>query len=111
MIAQENKIKTAMTHVAERRFLLIEVPVVFIPPSLRSGKGIADSIEEFLAETQRANLRMRFDRFLKRSHEAEAKGDYCRAARAFALALLCEGRLRDEVTDPCGYVRHAMPVY
>jgi len=111
MITEEVKIRTTMAQIAEGKFLTIEVPATSIPPSLRSGKEIADSIKKFLEETERAHLEERLSRFLKRAHEAETNGNYFRAGRAFALALLCEGRLRDEVTDVCGYVRHAMPVY
>jgi hypothetical protein len=111
MITEEVKIKTTMTQTAEGEFLIIEVPATSIPPSLRSGKEIADSIKRFLEETERAHLEKRLNRFLKRAHEAETNGNYFRAGRAFVLALFCEGRQRNEVTDVCEYVRHAMPVY
>jgi len=100
-----------VTQKADRGCLLFEVPVVSIPPSLRSGEAIAEAIKSLLEKAKRERLEKRLERFLKRADKAEAKENYRRAARAFALALLCKGRLRDEVTDACGYVRRAMPVY
>lgn len=111
MNGEEIKIKSTLIQGAENKSLLIEVPAVSVPCCLRSGKEIADAIKRLFEKTKRTRLEEKRERFLKRAGEAEAKENYFRAARAFALALLCEGRLRDEVKDACGYVRHAMPVY
>jgi hypothetical protein len=56
-------------------------------------------------------LAEKVERFLAIACKAEGKRNYFRAARAFALALFCEGRLRPDVEDACVYVRQAMPVY
>ena len=111
MNTEKITIKSTMVQGAESESLLIEVPVVSVPPSLRSGEEIANAIKRLFDKTKKAHLERKLESFLKRAHEAEARQNYFRAARAFALALLCEGRLRPEVTDACGYVRHAMPVY
>jgi hypothetical protein len=53
----------------------------------------------------------RLERFLTIAIQAEAELDYFRAGRAFVLALFCEGRVRDDVTNPWTYIFQAMPVY
>lgn len=111
MITEKITIKRSMIQGAESESLLIEVPAVSVPRSLRSGEEIANAIKSLLEKAKRASLEERLERFLKRAQEAEAKENHFRAGRAFALALYCDGMLRSEVTDACGYVRHAMPVY
>ena len=56
-------------------------------------------------------LAIKLERFLKRACDAEEKKNDVRAARAFVLALYCEGKLRPDVENPCSYVRQALPVY
>ena len=111
MITQEITIRSTMVKGGESQTLLIEVPAGGVPPSIRSGKEIVDVIHGLFEKTIKARLERKLERFLKRAHEAEAKENHFRAGRALALALYCEGMLRHEVTDPCGYVRQAMPVY
>lgn len=111
MITQKITIRSTMIHGAESESLLIEVPAVSVPPSLRSGEEIVDVIQRLFEKTITSRLERKLERFLKRAQKAEAKQNRFKAARAFALALYCDGILRPEVTDPCGYVRHAMPVY
>ncbi len=62
-------------------------------------------------EERRALWAKRLDRFLAIACEAEGGGDHCRAARAFVLALLCDGRLRPGRGNCWKYVFEAMPVY
>ena len=108
---EEMQMNSTVIQKAERGCLLFEVPAVYIPPSLRSGEAIAEAIKSLLEKAKRARLEKRLERFLKRAQEAEARQNRFRAARAFALALYCDGMLRPEVTDACGYVRGALPVY
>jgi lipid A disaccharide synthetase len=110
-MVQEQAISCITIQKVESRCLVIEVPVASLPNSLRSGEVIAEEIKVLCEKAKRERLVRKLERFLERAHEAEEKRDYFRAGRAFVLALLCEGRLRPEVTDPCGYVRNAMPVY
>ena len=63
------------------------------------------------AKERRALWVKRLDRFLTIACEAEVARDYCRAARAFVLALLCDGRLRPGRGNCWKYVFAAMPVY
>jgi hypothetical protein len=111
MMTEKITIRSTMVQGAESASFLIEVPAVSVPPCLRSGQQIVDEIEKLFERTKKARLEKKLERFLKRAHEAEAKENHFRAGRALALALYCEGMLRHEVTDPCGYVRQAMPVY
>lgn len=108
----EIAVKSTVSQKAENGSLLFEVSVVSIPPSLRSGKAIAETIERLLEKERRARLERRRERFLKWAYEAEAVGNRFRAGRAFVLALYCDGLLRTpEVSDACGYVRSTLPVY
>jgi hypothetical protein len=111
MIKQEITIACTMIQTTQNKSLLIEVPALSVPPSLRSGEHFAGAIKKLFERTNKARLERKLERFLKRAREAEVRQNYFRATRSFALALLCEGRLRDDVTDAYGYVRHAMPVY
>jgi hypothetical protein len=111
MTTKNITIRSAMVKGAESKSLFIEVPAVSVPPCLRSGQQIVDEIEKLFERTTKARLEKKLERFLKRAQEGEAKKDYLRAGRAFALALYCDGMLRPEVTDPWGYVCRAMPVY
>ena len=92
--------------------LVIEMPVTFLPNSLRSGKIIAEEIKALCEKTTRERLVNKLERFLQRAYIAEGKKDYFRAGRAFALALFCEGRLKNDVkANAYTYVLSAMPVY
>ncbi len=51
------------------------------------------------------------ERFLAIACDAEDKGDYFKATRAFVLALFCEGRLQPDSGNAWAYVYSAMPVY
>jgi hypothetical protein len=110
-MVQEQVIHCITIRKVEGRRLVIEVPVAALPNSLKSGEIIAEEVKALCEKAKRGRLAGKRERFFKRAYEAEEEGDYFRAGRAFVLALLCEGRLRPEVTDPCGYVRDAMPVY
>jgi len=57
------------------------------------------------------SLSKRLERSLALACQAEFRGDYLRAGRAFVIALLCEGRLRPDVQSPWDHVFKAMPVY
>jgi hypothetical protein len=108
---KEMQSKSTVIHKAENGCLLFAVPVISIPPSLRSGNIFAEAIQGLLEKARRARLEKRLDRFLKHAQAAENKEDPFRAARAFTLALYCDGMLHPDVTDVWGYVRGAMPVY
>ena len=95
----------------ENRCLVIEVPVASLPVSLRSGQVISKTMNALCVKAERECLFSKLERFLKRAHKAEENKNYCRAARAFVLALYCEGKLRPDVENPCPYVRQALPVY
>jgi len=111
MMMEEMTIRSSMIQRAESECLLIEVPAVSVPISLRSGEAIADAIKTLFEKTKRQRLEKKLEGFLKRAHEAEVRENYFRAARAFALALYCDGMLRPEVDDACAYVRQALPIY
>ena len=49
--------------------------------------------------------------YLQQACEAEANLDYVQAAHLFDLALLCEARVRPDVTNPNAYVHSTTPVY
>lgn len=80
---------------------------IALSPEDASAKPIvnADDTEKF------QRLVEKLERFLERACKAEEKKDYCRAARAYALALYCEGMLQTDVDNGCAYVRQAMPIY
>jgi hypothetical protein len=63
------------------------------------------------SEERRTLWANRLEHSLAIACEAEAQRDYCRAARAFVIALLCEGRARLDIRDPWEHVFRAMPVY
>lgn len=60
--------------------------------------------------TGQGDLQARLEGALVRATEAEARGDLAEAEKAFRLALVLEGKLRQDVTDVLGYVRSAAPL-
>jgi hypothetical protein len=78
---------------------------------LRRGNDGAKQAAPTTGQERAALWAKRLDRFLTIACEAEGGGDYCRAARAFVLALLCDGRLRPGRGNCWKYVFEAMPVY
>ena len=111
-IRKEAVINTITIEPTKTGRLVIEAPVTFLPNSLRSGKIIAEETKALCEKATRERLVNKLERFLKRASKAEGEKDYFRAGRAFALALLCEGRLKDDVkANAYTYVLSAMPVY
>jgi len=92
--------------------LVIKIPTNSLPVSLKTGTSIVEEIKKFCEKVKRQRLTDKLERFLKRAYEAEEKKNYFRAGRAFALALLCEGKLKEDVEgNAFAYVYSAMPVY
>lgn len=105
------EMQAIITQKAENGRFLFEVPAASVPPSLRSGQMIADTIKRLIEEAQKARLVKRREQFLKHAEKAEKMGNDFRAGRAFALTMYCDGLLRPDVLDAYAYVRSAMPVY
>ena len=108
---EEKTISSIMIQKVESERLVIKIPVASLPSSLRSGEVIAEAIKVLCGKVETERLAEKLERFLERAYKAEGKKNYFRAARAYALALYCEGMLQTDVDNGCAYVRQAMPVY
>ena len=55
------------------------------------------------------SIKEKLEVFLSRACEAEAEKDFAEAECQFRLALLCDSRMRPDVTDAKEYVRQSGP--
>ena len=108
---QEMVINDIVVETQESKCLVIKVQTDSLPVSLKIGTVTVEEIKTLCEKVKRQRLAVKLESFLQRAYIAEEKKNYFRARRAFVLALYCEGKLRTDGRDACGYVRASLPVY